>query len=247
MRAASEIMKSCKLEALSPRLSPSVARSSERAASGAYRLPLTAFSLIEVVVAIGIFAVGMVAVIALFAPVAKSVASISDAEAATAIAERLHDQLARRTLAAQSFVPVIALLKNSTARSHEVTVADNAPGATTDLRTDARLLFASRDGSRLGAYPDAVIWGGATPNDADKFFEITLIRNETLSPIVADSATPPPIVLAYTARIRWPAFVPDNTPTNPRRALPAGYNPTAAVVFDHSQQQTLHVAGALMR
>jgi prepilin-type N-terminal cleavage/methylation domain-containing protein len=216
-----------------------------RAASS--RFACRAFSLIEVVVAIGIFAVGMVAVIALFAPVAKSVAGASDAEAAAVVAERLHDELARRTLVAQSFAPAIALLKNSTARSHEVTVADNASGAATDPRTDARLLFASRDGTRLGAYGDVATWGSATPNDAEKFFEITLIRNETLSPLATDTATPPPIVLAYTARIRWPAFVPDNTPTNLRRALPAGYNPTASVVFDHSQQETLNIAGAIKR
>lgn len=189
----------------------------------------------------------MVAVIALFAPIAKSVAGASDAEAAAAIADRLHDELTRRTLAVQSFAPVILLLKNSVAGSHEVTLADTASGASTDPRTDVRLLFASRDGVRLGSYTDATTWGGATPNDADKFFEITLIRNDTLSPAAADTATPPPIVLAYTARIRWPAFAPDNTPTNPRRALPTGYNPTAAVVFDHALQQTLHIAGTITR
>jgi type II secretory pathway pseudopilin PulG len=210
---------------------------------------LRAFSLLEVVVAIGIFAIGMVAVIALFAPVAKSVAAVSDAEAAAVVGERLHDELVRRTLAAQSFAPVIALLKNLTALSHEVTVADNAAGAATDPRTDVRLLFASRDASKLTAYSDPA-WADPITrkiNDADKFFEITLIRNDTLSPLAADTATPPPIVLAYTARIRWPAFVPDNTATNARRALPAGYNPTAAVVFDHSQQNVLHIAGAISR
>ena len=206
-----------------------------------------AFSLLEVVVAIGVFAIGMVAVIALFAPVAKSVAAVSDAEAAAVVGERLRDELARRTLNAQSLAPVIALLKNSTATSHEVTVADNAPGASTDPRADVRLLFASRDASRLGAYADATTWGGAAPNDADKFFEITLMRNDTLSPLAADTATSPPIMLGYTARIRWPAFVPDNTATNPRRALPAGYNPTAAVAFDHSLQNVLHIAGAVSR
>lgn len=213
------------------------------------RLRRLGFSLVEVVVAIGIFAVGMVVVVALFSPVAKSVAGSSDAEAATAIAERLRDELTRRTLAAQSFAPVVALLKNSTARSHEVTIADNAPGAATDPRADARLLFASRDGSKLAGYTDAIWIDPVTrqPSDADKFFEITLIRNDVLSPIASDAITPPPIVLAYTARIRWPAFVPDGTPTNSRRALPAGYNPTAAVVFDHSQQQTLHIAGAITR
>lgn len=212
-----------------------------------------AFSLLEVVVAIGIFAIGITGVVALFAPVAKSVASVAEAEAAANVAELLRDYLARLQRAnGGSLVPVATLLKNSTTTgptntlSHEVTVGDNSAGAATDPRTDARLLFASRDGTRIGTYTDTAVWGATAINDADKFFEIVLIRNETLSPNdpTADAAA---IVLAYTARIRWPAFVPDGTPTNLRRALPAGYNPTGAVVFDRSQQQVLHVAGSVRR
>ena len=207
-----------------------------------------AFSLLEVVVAITIFAVGMVAVIALFAPVARSVNEVSDAEAAAAVAEQLRGELSRRVVAAGSFAPVTALMKNSTVTSHEVTTADNAAGAVSDPRTDVRLLFASRDGSKLAGYTDSV-WIDPTtrqPSDLDKFFEITLIRNEALSPNnpVSDAAA---MMLAYTVRIRWPAFVPDNAPTNPRRALPAGFNPTAAVVFDRSKLQSLHVAGSVLR
>ncbi len=204
-----------------------------------------AFSLIEVVAAIGIFAVGMVAVIALFAPLARSVTGVGETEAAAHIAELLRDELARRAAAAQSFASITALLKNSTALSHELTLADNNPGApTSDPRKDPRLLFASRDGSKIGAYADTAVWGAT---DAEKFFEIALIRNETLSPIASDTASPPPLVLAYTARLRWPAFVPDATPTNPLRALPFGYNPAAAVPFDHSQQQVMHLAGSVTR
>jgi len=48
---------------------------------------LSGFSLIEVVVAVAIFAIGMVSVVGLFAPVARSVAASSDAEAAARVAE----------------------------------------------------------------------------------------------------------------------------------------------------------------
>jgi len=207
----------------------------------------SAFSLIEVVVAIGVFAVGMVAVVALFAPVARSVAGSSDAEAAATVAERLRDELARRVAVVGSFAPVVALFKNTTANgSHEVTTADNASSAATDPRRDTRLLFASRDGSKIAGYTDTAIWGTGQVNDAEKYFEITLIRLDALSPntTAADATSP---TLAYTARIRWPAFVPDNAPANPRRALPAGFNATAAVVFDRSQLQTFHVAGSITR
>ena len=208
-----------------------------------------AFSLIEVVVAIGVFAVGMVAVVALFAPVARSVAGSSDAEAAATVAERLRDELTRRATVAGSFAPVVALFKNATANGgHEVTTADNASSAATDPRRDTRLLFASRDGSKIGSYTDTIWIDPVTRqiNDAEKYFEIALIRFDALSPntTAADATSP---TLAYTARIRWPAFVPDNAPANARRALPAGFNATAAVVFDRSQLQTFHVAGSITR
>jgi prepilin-type N-terminal cleavage/methylation domain-containing protein len=208
-----------------------------------------AFSLIEVVVAIGIFAVGMVAVVALFAPVARSVAGSSDAQAAATVAERLRDELSRRATVAGSFAPVVALFKNSTANGgHEVTTADNASSAATDPRRDTRLLFASRDGSKIGGYIDSVWIDPVTGqiNDAEKYFEITLIRLDALSPntVAADAAAS---TISYTARIRWPAFVLDNASANARRALPAGFNATAAVVFDRSQLQTFHVAGSITR
>jgi type II secretory pathway pseudopilin PulG len=208
-----------------------------------------AFTLLEVVVALGIFAVGVVAVLALFTPVARSVAGSADAEAATNIAGTLGDYLQRRTLATRDFTTVASLLKVSTAKSHQLIDADNNPNNTAnDPRVDAQLLFASRDGTKIGGYNDPVWIDPATrqPSDVEKFFEIALIRNETLSPNdpAADQAA---IVLAYTARIRWPAFVPDATPTNLRRALPAGFNPTGAVRFDHSQQQALFIADAVRR
>lgn len=193
-----------------------------------------AFSLLEVVAAIGIFAVGMVAVIGLFAPVAKSVGDTADAEAAANVADLLREKLQGRGLPATA-----ALLKNSTEKSHELTVADAKPDY--DITKDTQLLFASRDGTKIGAYADA-LWGGI---DTEKFFEIALIRNETLSPVSADTATPPPIMLAYTARIRWQAFVPDATPTNLRRALPAGFNPTGTVRFDHGQKRSIFLAGTV--
>lgn len=207
-----------------------------------------AFTLLEVVVAVGIFAAGMVAVMALFAPVARSVTDVSDSEAAASLAGVIGDLLQRRVAAAGTFAPVATLLKVSNGRGgHQLTDADENPEASgSDPRLDSQLLFASRDGTRIGTYSDAV-WGtGGAADDRVKFFEIALVRNETLSPNdpAADAAS---IVLAYTARIRWPAFVPDEAPTNPRRALPAGFNTAATVRFDHSQQRVLVISGAVRR
>jgi prepilin-type N-terminal cleavage/methylation domain-containing protein len=202
-----------------------------------------AFSLIEVVAAVGIFAIGMVAVLGLFTPVAKSVGGVADADASAVVADLL-----RTKLQALGPAGVIPLLKNAkTGGGHELTDADAKTDY--DITKDPQLLFASRDGTKIGAYNDPVWIDPATrqPSDLDKFFEIALLRNDTLSPAAADAADPAPLVLAYTARLRWPAFVADSTPGNTRRALPAGSNPTGTIRFDHSQKQVLYFTGSVVR
>jgi type II secretory pathway pseudopilin PulG len=214
-----------------------------------------AFSLIEVVAAVGIFAIGMVAVIGLFTPIAKSVGSLKDAEAATNVAALLATHLQGQTI---SKVGKLLKVKGPSGLTHQLTDIDNAPNsAAADPRGDpavTQLLFASRDGAKIGDYRSAV-W--STTNDAEKFFEIALIRNEALSPpaTVTDSdgvSTPTnsdetALFLAYTARVRWPAFVPDSTPTNRLRALPAGFSPAGGVRFDNSQKQVLFFSGTITR
>lgn len=214
---------------------------------GFYRLKSTAFSLLEVVAAIGIFAIGMVAVLGLFTPVAKSVGSIADAEAAANVAALINTKLQ-----GQPFADVVPLLKiSSGANRHQLTDADGTPNSPeADPRLDNQLLFASRDGLKIGPYNDPV-WGRT---DVEKYFEIALIRNEALLPLGDDGADPPTadpiattLILPYNARIRWPAFVPDATPTNPRRALPAGFSPTGNIRFNNSQKQVLFFSGVLTR
>ena len=116
--------------------------------------PCLAFTLLEVVVAIGIFAVGMVAVIGLFGPVAKSVGDLSDAEAATHVAELLSVQLQ-----AQENVDLAAgsPFKSFAARAK----------TDYDIATDAQLLFASRDGTKIGGYADP-IWKAVNGANGDR-------------------------------------------------------------------------------
>jgi prepilin-type N-terminal cleavage/methylation domain-containing protein len=204
------------------------------------------FTLLEVVVAIGIFAIGMVAVIGLFGPVAKSVGDIADAEAATHVAELLSFQLqaqeAADLAAGTPFQSLVKCLMVSTGKSHQLTLDDTNPNYNVaDPAQNQNLMFASRDGTKIGAYSDAV-WGGT---DHDKFFEIALIRNETLSPVAGDTATPPPLVLAYTARVRWPAFV--ALAGSPSGFQPGQGAPGAVVPFDYSQKRVLFFAGTVTR
>src|SRR5262245_11752658 len=65
-----------------------------------------AFSLIEVVAAVAVFALGMVAVIGLFAPVTKSVSASGDAEAAARVADAV-----RARLGALPFDTALALIQ----------------------------------------------------------------------------------------------------------------------------------------
>jgi prepilin-type N-terminal cleavage/methylation domain-containing protein len=204
-----------------------------------------AFSLIEVVVAIAIFAFGMVAILGLFAPVARSVSDSADAEAAARLAD-----VVRTRLQSMPVADVIALFKNSTSQGHELTDADQRSDY--DLTADPQLLFAARDGSKIGDYGNA-IWTNPTTRrnwDGEKFFEIALIRNETISPkpgstgataeAEPDAVSP---LLAYTVRVRWPAFFADTATT----AVQVGANPNATVRFDHSRKKVLYFAGSILR
>jgi len=208
-----------------------------------------AFSLLEVVVAIGIFAAGMLGVVALFTPVARSVSASADGEAAARVADAL-----KLKLQGMPFLEVTTLLKASSGARHELTDTD----ARLDYNpaTDAQILFASRDGGKVGVYSDPVWIDPVTRrnSDRDKFFEIALIRNETLSPLMAGAplaeGNPAPanpdataFMLAYTARVRWPAFVKEGG----AGAIQVGSNPAAALRFDHGGKQALFFTGSVTR
>lgn len=206
------------------------------------------FSLLEVVVAVGIFAIGMLAVVGLFTPVARSVSVSSDLESAARVADAL-----RTKLQAMPVPSVIALLKNNSESGHELATGDARPDY--NPVADAKILFANRDGSIIAAYSDPM-WGprtGTVNPDREKYYEIALIRNETLSPRTAapaDGTTDPAAdpdatayLIAYTARIRWPMFVRDGA----TGAIQVGANPTTGVRFDHSLKQVLFVTGAVTR
>lgn len=206
------------------------------------------FSLLEVVVAVGIFAIGMLAVVGLFTPVARSVSASSDLESAARVADAL-----RTKLQAMPIPSVIALLKNSSEAGHELATGDARPDY--NPVADTKILFANRDGSIIAGYSDP-IWGprtGTVNPDRDKYYEIALIRNETLSPRTAgltDGTTDPAAdpdatayLIAYTARIRWPMFVRDGA----TGAIQVGANSTTGVRFDHSLKQVLFVTGAVTR
>jgi type II secretory pathway pseudopilin PulG len=140
-----------------------------------------AFSLLEVVVALGIFAGGIVAVLGLFGSLVRSARADREAGAAAMVS----DLLASR-LRAMSFAEVAALL-----RKNGGGVGDGFP--------DGNVFFANQASDKIGRSADAV-WTG---DDREKFFEIALLRNEQLSPPASDDEA---AWIAFTVRVRWPAY-----------------------------------------
>lgn len=201
-----------------------------------------AFSLLEVVAAMAIFAIGMVAIIGLFAPVTKTVSSVAEAEAAARVADAV-----RARLRALPFDRALSLIQ-----------------APADVRRkDADGSYNPNDGTRYPAVlfgllsGDVGIYDGGenrrrwydssvpTPQavqDADKFFEIDLIRNETLSPVATDAGR---AFVAYTMRVRWPAFLRASSGA----AVQVGANQAGggSVPFDHGRKQVLFFTGTIQR
>jgi prepilin-type N-terminal cleavage/methylation domain-containing protein len=200
------------------------------------------FSLIEVIAAVVIFGIGMVAVLGIFAPVTKSVATVSDAEAASRAADAV-----RARLQALPFDQALALVQEGADVRRKD--GDGAYNPNDGTRYPA-VIFGKLSGD-IGIYDpgegrrawyDSSVPTPVRVENADKFFEIDLIRNETLTP-KADDATAP--MVAFTMRIRWPAFVAASSGA----AVQVGANPAGGgqVPYDHSKKQVLFFTGSILR
>lgn len=147
-----------------------------------------AFSLVEVVVAVGIFAIAVIAVIGMLVPINQSVSDVKESDDATRVVSIIQSELQR-----------VGIAK----------VAGFVTGANT--------IYASRSGSKIGIddrnapwnvdVPDLDGSGGAPQSfeiDAQKFFEIKLTANPSL-PFTAASDG----FLAINIEIRWPGYTAD--------------------------------------
>lgn len=143
-----------------------------------------AFSLVEVVVAVGIFAIAIVSIIGLMIPINRSVSEIRESDDAARMAGVIIEELQK-----QGFANVKDFI-------------DNPP--TTNR------VHASRDGKRVGKSDTSAVWddpGAPDLSNAEEkalqFFEINLTRNTALSPTAAGDADS--AFLAYFLELRWPA------------------------------------------
>jgi hypothetical protein len=195
-----------------------------------------------VVAAVVIFSIGMVAVLGVFAPVTKSVANVSDAEAAARVADAV-----RARLRAMPFDQALALVQEvGDVRRND---GDGAYNPNDGTRHPA-VIFGKLSGD-VGIYDPAegrkAWYDSSVPTparvlDADKFFEIDLIRNDALTPKSEDATAP---MVAFNIRVRWPAF----RPTATGAAVQVGANPAGggSVPFDHSRKQVLFFTGSILR
>jgi prepilin-type N-terminal cleavage/methylation domain-containing protein len=195
------------------------------------------FSLIEVIAAVVIFGIGMLAVAGLYAPVTRAVGGVADAEAAARVADAV-----RARLRAVPFETGLALIQSPAAVQ-----AKDANGAynPNDGTRYPEVIFGKLDGE-VGIYDSASSrrqWydsrNRVMPN-TDKFFEIDLIRQPAVSPTELDATAP---AVVYTLRVRWPAFI----QVAPGAAVQSAQNSGGPVSFDHGRKQVLYFTGVLER
>jgi prepilin-type N-terminal cleavage/methylation domain-containing protein len=142
------------------------------------------FSLVEVVVAIGIFAIAVISVIGLLSPINQSVAEVKDGDDATRI---------------------VAIIQAELQRLGVTSVNGYIVAATP--------LYASRDGAKIGPDVSIAPWATNVPDlnasgsvetfevNAQKFFEIRLRANANLLFTPATDG-----FLALNIELRWPAY-----------------------------------------
>ncbi len=141
----------------------------------------TAFSLVEVVIAVGVAAVTVVGVVALYRPVVQAVSEVREIDAADRIVNAIESAWRQR-----GFTEGV------------------------DAVETGRRYFASRSGDLIGTTDDPV-WNILGPTvqerDAGKAYEFVFLRNGVLSP----SGESYPGSLVVTLHLAWPAYRADGT------------------------------------
>lgn len=145
-----------------------------------------AFSLVEVVVAVGIFAIAIVSVVGLVSAISKNVAEIREGDEASQVIANLQSKLA-----AVGFDDLRSYMGDLSGK------AENAR------------LYASRDGSRIGLGSATALWDptnelSTEEENAQKYFLIELLPDSTLSPSTNDAAAG---YLAFMVRLIYPAYL----------------------------------------
>jgi type II secretory pathway pseudopilin PulG len=142
-----------------------------------FQISRRAFSLVEVVVAVGIFALAIVGVIDLLSPTTKAVGDVFDNDAASRVVTIVQAELQALAYTSAGWSSFTTGSTSILRSSNDIANYD----ANTNpdyMGAESHVLFSSRDGSIVGSALSTG-WDGGTPVDEDsrKFFEIVLIRN----------------------------------------------------------------------
>ena len=192
----------------------------------------SAFSLVEIIVAVGVLGLGLTLVIGLFAPVSRSVTTNLDAEAAARAAEA-----AITYLKALQWNQARNYIKSDSAYNNQLT--SEGRGNYNPVG-DGQTLYVNRRGTIIGTYNDAV-WNG---DHGAQYYEVIAIRNERVSPTGNDGTA---TMIAFTVRVRWPCFLPGSGGVG---STQFGRNPAPGrgqLAYDHSQKEVLFVNGSITR
>lgn len=149
-----------------------------------------AFSLVEVVVSLGIFVIAVVSVIGLLAPINQSISDVRDEDDAGRVAQIIQSELQK-----VPFASVQGFIDNASVK-----------------------LYANRSGTIVALGTDTVKWdadqsGVVTADEnAAKFFEVQLALNSTLSPGGTNAVTYDRGYLAFSILMRWPGYTAEGVP-----------------------------------
>jgi uncharacterized protein (TIGR02598 family) len=148
-------------------------------------LKKTAFSLVEVVVAVGVFAIAVVAVIGMLVPINQGIANVQDGDDASRVAHVIQSELQKTPFASvQDFIDKGTILYAN--KTGSIVAPD------TDLKWDVNGV------------------GGITLDEQSaKFFQIKLELNAVLSPNGNNPALYTGGFLAFTIVMRWPGYTGD--------------------------------------
>lgn len=148
---------------------------------------LSGFSLVEVVIAVGIFAIAIAATVGLVAALTRTVTEVKESDDASRLVTNLQSKLQ-----AVSFTDIRSYM-----------------GAVSGKAANARI-YATRDGSRLGLGNATSVWDSdnsdsiSADEDGQKYFLIEILTNDDLSPAANDNTAG---FLACTVRLIYPAYL----------------------------------------
>lgn len=154
------------------------------------RCPRRGFSLVEVVVAVGIFAIAVISVIGMLGPINRTVADVRESDDASRVVSIIQAELQRAGIAkVTTFLNTTIYASRS---GHKI-------GEETDSSTWDGDDVTDENGN------------GSTTDEEDgqKFFEAKITRNTTLSPNTAPNLDDDMGYLAFNIELRWPGYTPD--------------------------------------